>query len=250
MPFASPEAREHALVGAFVAMVDTLVVGYDVVDLLHRLVEVCTQLLAVDTAGILLSDGRGQLQVMAYSTEEVQLLEQFQLQANEGPCLDCFYSSRMIGIPDLTETVDRWPRFASRAVQEGFRAVHALPMRLRTETIGGLSLFTAQPGPLPPQDLQVVQGLADIATIGILHERALRCSEMLTEQLQIALNSRIVIEQAKGMLAERSGLDFPDVFALLRAHARKHRIRLSDVARRVVDGSMSIDIPSRDRAAN
>ncbi len=221
---------------AFVVLADTLVDDYDVIDLLHHLVESCTQLLAVDTAGILLSDGRGALQVMAYSTEAVRLLELLQLQTNEGPGLDCFHTGRAISASDLTETADRWPQFAPRAVQEGFRAVHALPMRLRSATIGGLNLFSTQPGPLQPGDLRVGQALADVATIGILHERALRRSEIVTEQLQTALNNRIIVEQAVGLLAERAGLDFPDVFARLRDHARRN----SDVARGVIDGSITL----------
>jgi transcriptional regulator with GAF, ATPase, and Fis domain len=234
-------AREPALLDAFVALADTLVDDYDVIDLLHHLVETCTQLLAADTAGILLSDGRGQLQVMAYSTEAVRLLELLQLQTNEGPCLDCFHNDEAISAPDLTQTADRWPQFTPRAAREGFRAVHALPMRLRSMTIGALNLFSTQPGPLPPNDLRVGQALADVATIGILHERALRRSEILTEQLQTALNNRITIEQAIGMLAERTGLDFPDVFTRLRVHARRNRVRLSDVARGVLDGSLTLD---------
>jgi GAF domain-containing protein len=225
-----PEAREPALVDAFIVLADTLVAGHDMVDLLYRLIEACTHLLATDFVGILLSDRRGQLQVMAYSTEEVRLLEQFQLQVNEGPCLDCSHTGRAVSAPDLTETVDRWPQFAPRAAQEGFRAVHALPMRLRTQTIGVLNLFTAQPGPLPPGDLRVGQALADVATVGILYERALCCSEIHAEQLQTALNSRIIIEQAKGLL-----------FVLLLAHARRKRLRLSDVARGVVEGSITLD---------
>ncbi len=241
-----PAAREPALVDTFVALADTLVDDYDVIDLLHHLVETCTDLLAADAAGILLSDGRGQLQVMAYSTEGVRLLELLQLQAHEGPCLDCVQTGLAINAPDLPQTADRWPQFAPRAVQEGFRAVHALPMRQRAQTIGGLNLFTAQPGPLPPEDLRVGQALADVATIGILHERAIHRGEIITGQLQTALNSRVIIEQATGVLAERSGLDFPDAFTLLRAHARRGRSRLSDVARGVVDGSMTLDARPRD----
>ncbi len=245
MTSTTPAAREPALLDAFVALADTLVDDYDVIELLHRLVETCTQLLAAATAGILLSDGRGALQVMAHSTEAVRLLELLQLQTHEGPCLDCVDTGRPVSAPDLTQTTDRWPQFAPRALQEGFRAVHALPMRLRTQTIGGLNLYSGQPGPLPPEDLRVVQALADVATISILHERAHRRSEILTEQLQTALNSRIIIEQAVGVLAERTGLDIPDAFTLLRDHARNNRALLSDIARGVVEGSVTLDILPR-----
>jgi GAF domain-containing protein len=184
---------------------------------------------------------------MAYTSEEVLHLELFQLQEQEGPCLDCIHTGQAVSAVDLAEATDRWPRFAPRAMQDGIRAVHALPMRLRAETIGALNLFTTQPGPLAPQDLRITHALADVATIGILHERTLRSCENLTTQLQAALDARIVIEQAKGLLAERSGLDFSEVFDLLRAHARNKRMRLSDVARGVVEGSMTVDLPLRKR---
>lgn len=240
-----PEGRESALAEAFVSLADTLAVDYDVVHLLHRLVEACTQLLAVDIAGIMLFDRQDQPQVMAYSNERSRLLEQLQLQVREGPCVDCFRTGQVVSAPDLIAATGRWPQFAPQAVRHGVRAAHALPMRLRTETIGGLNLFTARLGPLTPADLRLAQALADIATIGILHERAHRHNEILAEQLQTALNSRVIIEQAKGMLAERSGLDFSNAFALIRAHARKKRLGLSDVARGVIEGSMTVDIPPR-----
>ncbi len=236
-----PAAREPALLEAFVALADTLVDDYDVISLLHHLVETCTQLLAADTAGILLSDGRAALQVMAYSNEEIRRLELLQLQAHEGPCLDCVHTGRPVSAPDLTQTADRWPQFAPRALAEGFCAVHVLPMRLRTQIIGGLNLFSTHPGPLPPDDLRVGQALADVATIGILQERALRRSKILAQQLQTALDNRVIIEQALGVLAERTGLTIAEVFTQLRAHARNNRLRLSDLARNIVEGSITLD---------
>lgn len=236
------------LVDAFVRLGDTLVDDYDIVDLLQCLVDTCTQVLPVDTAGVLLADTFSQQHVMAYTTEDVLLLELLQLQEQEGPCVECIHTGRPVSAADLMEAASRWPRFAPRAVQDGVRGVHALPMRLRADIIGGLNLFTVRPGPLAPHDLQVARALADVATIGILHERTLRSCESLTKQLQAALNIRVVIEQAKGLLAERSGLDFPEVFDLLRAHARKSRMRLSDVARGVVEGTVRVDLPLPDRA--
>jgi len=214
--------RERGLIAALVSRADTFTANYDVIDLLQRLVEACTRLLAADTAGVLLSNGGGQLQVMAYSTEGVRLLELFQLQTGEGPCLDCVNTGLPVRAPNLTTSVSlsRWPQFAPRAITAGFCAVQALPMRLRSETIGGVNMFTAHPGPLPPDDLRAAQALADVATIGILHERAIHRSGVLTAQLQTALNNRIVIEQATGMLVERTGLAFADAFTLLRTHAR------------------------------
>jgi GAF domain-containing protein len=230
------EGRERVLTEAFVSLADTLVTDYDVIDLLHRLCSDSVGLLPVDAAGLLLSDQRGTLRVVSSSTEQVHLVELFQLQADEGPCLDCFRTSRQVVSTDLGHEA-RWPRFVEHAQQAGYRSVHALPLRLRSETIGALNLFGSTPGALSPHALRVGQALADVATIGILQERALRRQEVLAEQLQGALNSRVVIEQAKGMLAERGQIDLSQAFALLRGHARARQQRLSDLARDVVNGT-------------
>jgi transcriptional regulator with GAF, ATPase, and Fis domain len=235
MTDAGQEGRERVLTEAFVSLADTLVTDYDVIDLLHRLCSDSVRLLPVDAAGLLLSDQRGTLRVVSSSTEQAHLVELFQLQANEGPCLDCFRTSQQVVSTDLGREV-RWPRFVERARQAGYEAVHALPLRLRSETIGGLNLFGSTPGALPPHALRVGQALADVATIGILQERALHRQEVLAEQLQGALNSRVIIEQAKGMLAERGQIDLSQAFSLLRAHARTRQQRLSDLARDVVNG--------------
>jgi GAF domain-containing protein len=236
MTDAGQEGRERVLTEAFVRLADTLVTDFDVIDLLHRLCSDSVTLLPVDAAGLMLSDQRGTLRVVSSSTEQVHLVELFQLQANEGPCLDCFRTSRQIVSADLGHE-PRWPRFVERALQAGYRAVHALPLRLRSETIGGLNLFGSTPGALSPHALRVGQALADVATIGILQERAVRRQEVLAEQLQGALNSRVIIEQAKGMLAERGQIDLEQAFALLRSHARARQQRLSDLARDIVAGA-------------
>ncbi len=227
--------REARLVGAFVQMADTLVDDYDVVDLLHQLVGYCVSLLDAVAAGLLLSDQRGGLQVIASSTEETRLLELFQIQTNEGPCLDCLATGEPVLVPDLAASADRWPRFAERALAQGFAAVHAIPLRLRRDTIGALNLFNSEPRPMREQDTQVVRALADTATIGILQERAIHRGEVLTEQLQTALNNRVLIEQAKGVLAHAGGVDMDQAFQALRAHGRSHNARLADVARQIVD---------------
>jgi transcriptional regulator with GAF, ATPase, and Fis domain len=236
MTDAGQEGRERVLAEAFVSLADTLVTDFDVIDLLHRLCTDSVTLLPVDAAGLLLSDQRGTLRVVSSSTEQAHLVELFQLQANEGPCLDCVRTSRQIISADLSEE-SRWPRFVERARQAGYRAVHALPLRLRSETIGGLNLFGNTPGALSAHALRVGQALADVATIGILQERAVRRQEVLAEQLQAALNSRVIIEQAKGMLAERGQIDLAEAFDVLRAHARSRQQRLSDLARDVVAGA-------------
>ncbi|MGH3906890.1 MAG: GAF and ANTAR domain-containing protein [Pseudonocardiaceae bacterium] len=233
--------RGRPLAEAFVALADTLVADFDVIDLLHRLAADCVDLLTVAAAGLLLSDQRGNLRVVASSSEQVRLLELFQLQTDEGPCLDCVRSGLQVTATDPADITQRWPRFAVEAARAGFRTVHALPMRLRSETIGALNLFHAEAGPLAVDDLKVAQALADVATIGILQERTIRDNQVLAEQLQTALNSRVIIEQAKGALSERCGVDMAEAFSLLRAHARRHNQRLSDVARAVVEDSIPID---------
>jgi transcriptional regulator with GAF, ATPase, and Fis domain len=233
--------RERALAEAFVTLADTLVADYDVIDVLHQLTIECVELLRVDAAGLLLSDQRGNLQMAAASTERARVVELFQLQSDEGPCLDCFRTSRPIAAPDLRGRTE-WPRFIAHTLDTGYRSVHAVPMRLRTETIGALNLFAIQPRALRPDELRIAQALADVATIGILQERAIRRREVLAEQLQVALNSRVIIEQAKGVLAERGQLEMERAFEVLRGHARSTQQRLSDVALAVATRTIPADV--------
>jgi len=236
-------AREQRLVDAFVELADTLVADFDVLDFLHGLATHCVDLLDVDAAGLMLADRDGRLRVAACSTEQVRLLELFELQNDEGPCLDCFSQGEAIAVDDvLAAGGGRWPHFGPNATAAGFRSVIALPLRLRNETIGVLNLFRAGSGPLDPADTMLGQALADVATIGILQERGSRRREQLARQLQEALTSRIVIEQAKGVLAERAGLHVDEAFTLLRSYARQHSEPLSDVARRVVTGDLELGV--------
>jgi GAF domain-containing protein len=231
---------DRQLAEAFVELADTLVDDFDVVDFLHLLTERCAQVLGVSTAGVLLTDQRGALRVVAASTEQTRLLELLQLQTDQGPCPECFHTGRPVAVADLATATGRWPRFAAAACLAGFASVHAVPMRLRTEVIGALNLFGAQPGALDEDTVRLAQALADVATIGLLQARAVRHRETLAEQLQAALNSRIVIEQAKGVIAERRHLDMDQSFTLLRGTARTSNRRLSELARAVVDGSETI----------
>ena len=228
------------LSATFVELTDTMVAGFDVIDFLHVLTDRSVQLLGASAAGLLLADPRGELRVVAASSEAARLLELFQLQSDQGPCLDCFRAGQPVDSGDLAAAGQRWPRFAPAAQQAGFAAVQALPMRLRDQVIGALNLFRASPGTLPPEDIRVGQALADVATISLLHERSMRHSDTLTEQLQTALNSRVIIEQAKGKLAERLGLDTDQAFSVLRDHARTRNLRLSDVALAFIDGSETL----------
>ena len=224
----------------FVELTDTMVAGFDVIDFLHVLTDRSVQLLDVSAAGLLLADPRGELRVVAASSEAARLLELFQLQNDQGPCLDCYRSGQRVQAADLNAEAARWPRFAPAALQAGFAAVHALPMRLREQVIGALNLFRAQAEAVDPADVRVGQALADVATIGLLHERSMRHGDTLNEQLQTALNSRVLIEQAKGKLAERLGLDMDQAFNLLRDYARNRNLRLSDLAQAFIDGSETL----------
>ncbi|HEU5109377.1 MAG TPA: GAF and ANTAR domain-containing protein [Micromonosporaceae bacterium] len=233
---------ERQLAEVFVALADTLVDDFDVVDFLHELTVRCAQVLGVSAAGVLLSDQRGTLRVVAASTEQTRLLELLQSQTDQGPCPECFHSGRPVAVADLSEpaAAGRWPRFAGEARKVGFSSVHALPMRLRTDVIGALNLFGTRPGALDEDTIRLAQALADVATIGLLQARAIRQRDTLAEQLQTALNSRVVIEQAKGVIAERHHVDVDQSFTLLRSTARTHNRRLSELARAVVDGSETI----------
>jgi transcriptional regulator with GAF, ATPase, and Fis domain len=229
--------RERLLAGAFVTMADTLVTDFDVTDFLHGLADQCVQLLGVDAAGLMLADQRGTLEVIASSSQQTRLVELFQLQNDQGPCLECFQSGIPVHEADLAAARQRWPLFAPAATAAGFAAVQALPMRLRDQVIGTMNMFMRAPGQLDETALQVGQALADVATIGLLHERNLRHQEVLAEQLQGALNSRVAIEQAKGVLAERIGVDLDQAFNLLRGQARRQNRRLTELATAVARGS-------------
>lgn len=222
------------LARVFVEVADTLVDDFDVVEFLEALTQHTAEVSDAASAGLLLADPHGRLQYMAASHESVKLLELFQLQYDEGPCLDCFRTGVAVVNSDLHQAEQRWPRFAPRAVDAGFQSVHAFPLRHRQKVIGALNLFSTDTGALEPTDVGIIQCLADIATIGLLQERTISSAEILTEQLQGALNSRITIEQAKGVLARTHGTDVDAAFDLLRDYARRHHHRLSDVARAVV----------------
>lgn len=239
----TPGGREQLLITAFVGLADTLVDDYDIIELLDRLAGYSVALLAADSAGILLGDDQRRLRVVASTDERTEWMELLQLEADEGPCVDCYRTGTAVAVSDIADAADRWPRFVAALAERGTTgSVHALPLRLRGQPIGTLNLFHQRTGALPAADLAVGQALADVATIGILSERAISRGEVLSEQLQTALNNRVIIEQAKGVLAERGGLSMEAAFDRLRRHARHHNLRLSDVARNVVDTDLATQI--------
>ncbi|TDP96205.1 GAF domain-containing protein [Labedaea rhizosphaerae] len=224
-------------------LADTLVADFDIIDFLETLAERVVELLDVAACGLLLVDQHGALNLVAASTEQTRMLELFQVQTAEGPCVECFRTGQPIDVPDLAVADTRWPVFAPAARAAGYRAVHALPMQLRSDTIGALNLFSETGSVLSADARQLGQTMANAATIAILHQRAIRHMELVADQLQTALNSRIVIEQAKGVLAERHGVDVDEAFVLLRSHARHHRYKLSDLAMAVIHNEQVIPAP-------
>ena len=222
------------LAEVFVEMADTLVDDFDVLEFLEVVTSRSASISNASSAGLLVADVHGQLQFMAASQESVKLLELFQLQNEEGPCLDCFHTGVAVVNTDLEHAVDRWPVFATRAFSAGFRSVHAFPLRLRNNVIGALNLFSTDTGRLDPSDVRIIQAIADVATIGLLQERTIHDHLVITEQLESALNSRITIEQAKGALARTHGITLDAAFELMRGYARRNHHHLSDVALAVV----------------
>jgi len=236
-----PMSRESRLAEAFVTLADALVSDFDVAGPFHDLAGVCVELLEVTAAGLMLVDASGRLRVMSSSSERSRLLELMEIQHDEGPCLDCHREGRPVLVADLAAERARWPSFADEAMRVGFGAVYALPMRLRSDTIGALNLFHRDPDTITEATLRIGQALADVATIAILQQRAVQAREELAQQLQTALNSRVIIEQAKGVLAERRHADMSTAFNLLRSHARSTHQQLADVARAVVAGELNTD---------
>lgn len=242
-------SREQLIATTFVDLADTLVDDFDVIDFLHTLARRSVELLDASAAGIMLADQRGGLQVMASSTEEARLLELYELQNNEGPCLDCFRSGQPAGHESLPAMRAAWPVFTERLQELGYQSAQAVPMRLRTETIGALNIFRSQPGPLSASDLRLGQAMADVATVGLLQERAIAERELLATQLQSALTSRIQLEQAKGVLAERAGVEMDQAFTAMRDYARGHNLRLREVAAAIVAGTIDVIRPEHGKTS-
>jgi GAF domain-containing protein len=232
--------RDEQVAEVVVALTDTLRDDFDVADMLYTLTTACVELLDVDAAGMLLVDEQGRLIPVAATHDGSEKLEKLQVLIREGPCLDAVRTAGSVHSVELDDDVRRWPEFARQARAEGFRAAHAEPVALRAEVVGGLNLFRHRLGPLPAADQRLAHLLATAAAIGILHRRTQLKVETVNEQLERALTSRIVVEQAKGFLAARHTLDPGAAFARLRGHARSTRQPLTTVARAVIDGSLDI----------
>lgn len=233
--------KRSVFVETLIELADTLVDDFDVIDVLTMLSHRCAEVLDASAAGIVLASPEGDLQYVASSSESMHILELFQLQANEGPCIECYRSGRPVTNLALAESLERWPQFAPEALARGFRSVHCLPLRLRKQTIGALNLFRVEDGQMDEDDVTVAQGLADIATIAIFQYRASVDAHVLNAQLSTALQSRIIIEEAKGVVAQSEGCGMDVAFERMRSHARNHNQRLSDVAMSLVEGTLRAD---------
>jgi transcriptional regulator with GAF, ATPase, and Fis domain len=225
---------EQRLAEIFVELADTLVDEFDALDFMHTLTDRSVELLHVDAAGVILGDQHGHLQVVASTSNRAQDLELFELQSDEGPCLDCFNTGRAVANVETSVAIDRWPQFSAAFIDAGYQSAHAVPLRLRSQVIGAMNLFCIDAMTLDDSDLALAQALADVATIGLLQERAVHESDLLAEQLQTALNSRVLIEQAKGVLLALTGTSVDEAFRLMREHSRRNRIPLREVAAGVI----------------
>jgi GAF domain-containing protein len=230
--------READVVRSLVEMADTLVDDYDVVDLLTGVADRCVDLLGVSAAGVMLASPEGRLGLVASSSETMRLLELFELQAQEGPCLDAFRTGEPIAHENLEAGSGRWPSFSGAALKAGFQSALALPLRLRKTTLGALNLLSVTRAPIAEADVIVARAFADLATVSIVQHRAAAEAQRLNEELSAALASRVVIEQAKGVISERVGVDLAEAFSRLRSYARNHNRRLTDVALAAVDGTL------------
>ncbi len=230
--------RESEVVRSLVEMADTLVDDYDVIDMLTGLADRCVQLLNVTAAGVMLASPAGSLGLVASSSEAMRLLELFELQAQQGPCLDAFRTGEPVEQQILRTEAGRWPSFSAAARRAGFRSALALPLRLRQTTFGALNLLSTAYTPMAAPDIVVARAFADLAALSIAQHRASAEAQRLNEQLSAALTSRVVIEQAKGVISERADVDLAEAFSRLRAYARNHNQRLTDVAHAAVDGTL------------
>lgn len=235
------ENRERAIIDSFMGFADRLVDDFDILDVTVQLTEDCAALLDVAAAGMLLADARGVLHLLAATSEQARDLEVFQLQREEGPCLECYRTGTAVSVADLHAEAGRWPRFAAVAEHQGFASVHAIPIRLRRNVLGALNLFGTSVGALNPDDVNLAQALAHVAAIAIAQQNQTRHD--LLPDVQSAVASRGVVEVAKGVLAEVHSLDMNQAFARLRGYAAERGERLGDVARVVVSGPAQLREP-------
>lgn len=234
--------REEKINDAFVRVAGTLIDDYDVVDLLSTLMNTCTELLDVQAGGILLTDTTGGLELVASTSEEAETVEIMTVAAGAGPCIESYTTGAVVSVPNIDEDAQSWPRFRRTALEQGFRAAHAIPLRLHGQVIGAMNLMSTDAGALSARDSRLAQALADVATVGIVHERNFRQPAVVSAQLHLALDTRVLIEQAKGALAQYLSCTMTEAFTALRDYARTHEISLRVAAQGVLDRTTPIEL--------
>jgi GAF domain-containing protein len=235
-------SREAQLSSLLVRLADTLSEDIDLVELMTVLAEGTVSILAVDEAGVVLADPRGSLRVVASSSERMRDLELYEMQNQDGPCLECFSRGEAVLNVHLDANGDdRWPHFGPRARQVGYRVVHAFPIRHRATTIGMVNAFATGGADLTPDEIQVGEAMAQMAAIGLLHQRAVLDRQTVIEQLEHALDARVTVEQAKGVLSERLGTSLLDAYGLLRNYARRNATPVTSVAAAVLTRELNDD---------
>ncbi|WP_183086563.1 GAF and ANTAR domain-containing protein [Mycetocola zhadangensis] len=243
------KSREEKINAAFVSMTDALMSEYDIVDLLSTLLNACIDVLDMDAGGILLVDATGELELVASTSEEAEIVETIIVAAGEGPCIECYDKAEHVSVPDIERVAEKWPKFYASAKQQGFLSTYAVPMRLRDEVMGVMNILSAQPVEISEGDGKIAQALADLAVLGVLHERNFRTPVAVTEQLHLALDTRILIEQAKGVLAQREHLTMTEAFDALRHYARVNGLTLRHVAEATVHRTLATEDLISDRSA-
>lgn len=234
--------REEKINDAFVRVAGTLIDDYDVVDLLSTLMNTCTELLDVQAGGILLTDTTGGLELVASTSEEAETVEVMTVAAGAGPCVDSYTTGTVVSVPDINVDAEPWPRFKRTALEQGFRAAHAIPLRLHGQVIGAMNLMSTEAGALSDRDSRLAQALADVAAVGIVHERNFRHPAAISAQLHLALDTRVLIEQAKGALAQYLSCTMTEAFTALRDYARTHEVTLRAAAQGVLDRTTPIEL--------
>lgn len=241
------KTREQKINAAFVAMTDALMNEYDVVDLLSTLLKACADVLEMDAGGILLADAAGDLELVASTSEEAQVVETIIIAAGEGPCIDCYTTGEHVSVPDIDAAAKEWPKFHASAIEQGFRSTYAVPMKLRDDVMGVMNILSSAHREISEEDGRIAQALADLAVLGVLHERNFRAPYAITEQLHLVLDTRILIEQAKGVLVQRENLTMTEAFDALRAYARVNGMTLRRVAESTVHRTLATEDIVREK---
>ncbi|MGW0903191.1 ANTAR domain-containing protein [Streptomyces sp. NPDC002853] len=237
-------SREQHIARTFVELADTLVEDFDVIDFLHQMTVRCQELLDVTDAAVFLAHPNLNLHSPAPCDPSPALQDVVDAACRQGPAVDAHRTTRPVASLRLVDAAARWPQFTPHLLNAGYTLATALPMRLRQDNIGSLLLLHTGDRALNPDDLALAQALADAATIGLIQARTIRQQHTVNEQLHGALQSRIIIEQAKGVLAARSNVTLNQAFDVLRRYARQHRILLSRVARDVIESGLTPAISS------